>query len=104
VRLIAEPVPEREGVRPARTGELNERRPVIFSLDMETVVSPQGLSAIAMVQRALGVNGIEVKALHSHMLDEEPRLYFMHFWANGDAEKIARGLRATLDQINTRMS
>ena len=52
------------------------------------------------VLRALRENGIEVTALHSHMLDEEPRLYFMHFWANDDAQKLARGLRAALDQMD----
>ena len=43
-------------------------------------------------------HGIEVTALHSHMLDEEPRLFFMHFWANDDAIKLAKGLRAALDK------
>jgi hypothetical protein len=47
-------------------------------------------------------NGIEVTALHSHMLSEEPRLYFMHFWANDDAQKLARGLRAALDKVNVK--
>jgi hypothetical protein len=47
---------------------------------------------------ALRTNGIEVTALHSHMLDEQPRLFFMHFWANDDAIKLARGLRAALDK------
>jgi hypothetical protein len=46
-----------------------------------------------MIQ-ALRSNGIEVTAVHSHMLNEEPRLFFMHFWANDDALKLARGLRA----------
>ena len=41
------------------------------------------------VLRALRENGIEVTALHNHMLDDEPRLFFMHFWANDDAEKLA---------------
>ena len=50
------------------------------------------------VIRALRENGIEVTALHSHMLDEQPRLYFMHFWANDDAVKLAKGLRAALDK------
>src|SRR5262245_55177746 len=50
------------------------------------------------VIRALRSNGIEVTAVHSHMLDEQPRLFFMHFWANDDAEKLARGLRAALDK------
>jgi hypothetical protein len=50
------------------------------------------------VLKTLRQNGIEVTALHSHMLDEQPRLYFMHFWANDDAIKLAKGLRAALDK------
>jgi hypothetical protein len=50
------------------------------------------------VIRALRANGIEVTAIHSHMLAEQPRLIFMHFWANDDALKLARGLRAALDK------
>jgi Domain of Unknown Function (DUF1259) len=50
------------------------------------------------VIKALRQYGIEVTALHSHMLDEQPRLYFMHFWANDDAVKLAKGLRAALDR------
>jgi hypothetical protein len=50
--------------------------------------------------RALRGNGIEVTALHNHMLDDEPRLFFMHFWANDDAQKLARGLKAALDKTN----
>ena len=53
------------------------------------------------VLRALRDNGIEVTALHSHMLDEQPRLFFMHFWANDDAVKLAKGLRAALDNTNS---
>ncbi len=51
------------------------------------------------VIKALRTNGIEVTALHSHMLDEQPRLFFMHFWANDDALKLAKGLRAALDKM-----
>jgi hypothetical protein len=51
------------------------------------------------VIRALRTNGIEVTALHSHMLDEQPRLFFMHFWANDDALKLAKGIRAALDKM-----
>ena len=50
------------------------------------------------VIRALRANGIDVTAVHSHMLDEQPRLFFLHFWANDDALKLARGLRAALDK------
>jgi Domain of Unknown Function (DUF1259) len=52
------------------------------------------------VIRALQKQGIQVTALHNHMLEEEPRLFFMHFWANDDAQKLARGLRAALDQMD----
>jgi hypothetical protein len=51
------------------------------------------------VIKALRENGIEVTAIHSHMLDEQPRLIFMHFWANDDAVKLAKGLRAALDKM-----
>jgi hypothetical protein len=53
------------------------------------------------VIKALRENGIAVTALHSHMLNEQPRLFFMHFWANDDAVKLAKGLRAALDQTNS---
>ena len=50
------------------------------------------------VIKTLRSSGIEVTAIHSHMLSEQPRLIFMHFWANDDAIKLARGLRAALDK------
>ncbi len=53
------------------------------------------------VLKALRQNGIAVTALHSHMLMEEPRLFFMHFWANDDAVELAKGLRAALDSTNS---
>jgi hypothetical protein len=49
--------------------------------------------------RALRENGIEVTAIHSHMLNEQPRLFFVHFWANDDAHKLAKGLQAALEGI-----
>ena len=50
------------------------------------------------VINALLSNGVKVTAVHSHMLDEQPRLFFLHFWANDDAVKLAKGLRAALDK------
>ena len=50
------------------------------------------------VIRTLRSNGIEVTAVHSHMLTEQPRLFFLHFWANDDALKLAKGLRAVLEK------
>jgi len=52
------------------------------------------------VLKALRDHGIEVTAIHNHMLDDQPHLYFMHFWAHDDARKLAEGLKAALAQIN----
>jgi hypothetical protein len=57
-------------------------------------------SEITAVMKALRENGIEVTAVHSHMLTDNPHLFFMHFWANDDALKLARGLRGALDKVN----
>jgi hypothetical protein len=54
------------------------------------------------VIRAFRANGIDVTAIHSHMLDEQPRLFFVHFWANDDALKLAKGLREAIDQVATK--
>ena len=56
-------------------------------------------SEVNPVIKALRSGGIEVTALHSHMLDEQPRLFFMHFWANDDAVKLAKTLRTALDEM-----
>jgi hypothetical protein len=58
-------------------------------------------SEVNPVLKTLRENGIAVTALHSHMLTEEPRLFFMHFWANDDALKLAKGLKAALDKTNS---
>jgi hypothetical protein len=50
------------------------------------------------VVRTLRGNNIDVTAIHSHMLTEQPRIIFMHFWANDDAIKLAKALRAALDK------
>jgi len=58
-------------------------------------------SEVNPVIKALRENGIEVTAVHSHMLMENPRLFFLHYWANADAMKLAHGLRAALDKTNS---
>jgi hypothetical protein len=65
------------------------------------VMRPAEVNAVI---RALQQSGIEITALHSHMLDEEPRLFFMHFWADDDAAKLARGLRAALDHMAVKLT
>ena len=59
-------------------------------------------SEVNPVIKAMQANGIEITALHSHMLDEQPRVFFMHFWANDDARKLATGLRAALDKVDVK--
>jgi uncharacterized protein DUF1259 len=59
-------------------------------------------SEVNPVASALRKNGIEVTALHNHALGDQPRLFYMHFWAHDDALKLARGLRAGLDLTNSR--
>ena len=56
-------------------------------------------SEVNPVIKAMRSGGIEVTALHSHMLVEQPRLFFMHFWANDDAVKLAKALRTALDEM-----
>jgi Domain of Unknown Function (DUF1259) len=53
---------------------------------------------VEAVIKTLRSNGIESTALHSHALNDQPRIFYLHFWANDDATRLARGLRAALDQ------
>lgn len=61
-------------------------------------------SEVNPVIRTLRENGIQVTAVHSHMLQESPRLFFMHFWANDDATKLATALHAALAHTNSKRS
>jgi Domain of Unknown Function (DUF1259) len=57
-------------------------------------------SEVNPVLKELRNHGIEVTAIHNHMLDDRPHLFFLHFWANDDAVKLAEGLKAALAQVN----
>ena len=59
-------------------------------------------SEVDPVMKALRSAGIEITALHSHMIDESPRLYFMHYWGLGDAAQLATALRSALSRMNVR--
>jgi hypothetical protein len=61
-------------------------------------------SEVEPVLTTLRGAGIEVTAVHSHMINDEPRAFFVHFWANDDAVKLAHGIRAALDKVNTAKS
>lgn len=56
---------------------------------------------VAPVIKALVENGIEVVAVHNHMVHEKPKIFFLHYWGVGNAEKLARGFKAALDQTGT---
>jgi hypothetical protein len=56
------------------------------------------------VIKALVENNIEVVAVHNHMVHEQPRIFFLHYWGVGDAQALARGLRAALDQTGKKKS
>ncbi|HET6942283.1 MAG TPA: DUF1259 domain-containing protein [Sphingomicrobium sp.] len=60
------------------------------------MVGPEVPTVIAELRR----HGIEVTALHNHLIGEQPRLFFMHFWGNGETAALAQGLRAALDKMN----
>src|SRR5215213_8336491 len=53
---------------------------------------------VAPVIKALVENGIEVVAVHNHMVHEQPRIFFLHYWGIGNAEQLAHGLKSALDQ------
>jgi hypothetical protein len=59
-------------------------------------------SEVNPIVKALRQHGIEVTALHSHMIDDSPHLFFMHFWAHDDAQRLAQGLRSALDLANVK--
>jgi hypothetical protein len=59
-------------------------------------------SEVDPVMRELRGHAIEVTALHSHMIGEQPTIYFMHFWGVGTASQLASGLRAALDRTNVK--
>jgi Domain of Unknown Function (DUF1259) len=59
-------------------------------------------SEVDPVMRTLRSHGIEITALHSHMLGEQPTIYFMHFWAAGNVSQLAGSLRAALDRTNVK--
>ncbi|MES2332723.1 MAG: DUF1259 domain-containing protein [Bacteroidota bacterium] len=58
---------------------------------------------VAPVIKALVENGIEVVAVHNHMVHEEPKIFFLHYWGVGNAEQLARGLRTALDKTGKKM-
>src|SRR5215510_3477651 len=59
---------------------------------------------VAPVIKALVENGIEIVAVHNHMVHEQPRIFFLHYWGVGNAEQLAKGLKAALNQTGKKQS
>jgi hypothetical protein len=102
---------------PRRQKIKQDKREIPVSMGISTAINFQPTSAtkavttgdfvllgreVGAVLWALSESGITVTAIHSHMLGEEPRLIFMHFWGNDDAVKLARGLRTALDRTSSK--
>ena len=98
----AEPVREEDMVVPASMGVANAISFQPLGGGKAAITGDFVLidKEVAPVMKALRENGIEVTALHNHMVGEQPRLYFMHFWAHDDALKLAAGLKAALSHVN----
>jgi len=86
-------------------GSMGMNTPFNFQLDGtnaaingDFMLRPAELKPVIKILRA---NGIEVASIHNHLLDHEPQLVFMHFWAYGDAVGLAKGLKAALDRIGS---
>jgi len=86
-------------------GSMGMNTPFNFQLDGKNaaingdfMLRPSELNPVI---KALRANGIEVASIHNHLLDNEPQLVFMHFWAYGDAIGLAKGLRAALDRTGS---
>jgi len=56
---------------------------------------------VTPVLKALRDNGLDVVAIHHHMTDTQPTIYFLHYWGTGPADRLARGFKAALDQLGT---
>lgn len=59
-------------------------------------------SEVRPVLAALRKNGLEVVAIHQHMLGTQPTIYFLHYWGTGQADALATGFKAALDQLGRR--
>jgi hypothetical protein len=100
----AQPVTEQGMALPGAMGAANAINFQPTGFDTAAITGDFVLAAqeVNPVIKALQANDIQITAVHSHMLAEQPRLFFLHFWANDDALKLAKGLRAALDQVDVK--
>lgn len=104
-------VPRREAIRDAGLeipASMGLTTAINFQSTSENMAAITGdfvliASEVNPVIRALRKNSIEVTSLHNHLLNDEPRLFFMHFWANDDALKLSRGLHEALNMTASKL-
>lgn len=76
-----------------------------YGIDTDAIVAGDVAmlaSEVTPVLKALRSNGLEVVAIHHHMTGTEPTIYFLHYWGKGDAQKLARGVKAAIDLLGKR--
>jgi hypothetical protein len=76
-----------------------------YGSDSEAVVAGDVAmldSEVTPVLKALRSNGLDVVAIHHHMTGTQPTVIFLHYWGKGDAQKLARGVKAAVDQLGKR--
>ena len=56
---------------------------------------------VTSVLKTLRMNGLDVVAIHHHMTDTNPTVFFLHYWGTGSADKLAKGFKAAVDQLGT---
>ena len=59
---------------------------------------------VTPVLKALRANGLDVVAIHNHMIGGEPAIYFLHYWGTGPVDKLAGGFKAALDELGKKAS
>jgi len=94
IRMDGEVIPPSMGVSTAINFQSNGSGRAAITGDF--VMQASEVSRVIPVLRG---GKIEITALHSHMIGEDPRLYFMHFWANDDVGALATTLRRALDLL-----
>jgi hypothetical protein len=89
-------IPPSMGVATAINFQPTENRKAAITGDF--VLTVEEVNPVATTLRK---HGIEVTAIHNHMLTENPRLFFMHFWGIDDPFNLARALREALDKTHS---
>jgi hypothetical protein len=97
---VGRPGVKTDGVEATSSMGLNSWAAFVGTEERAHVAGDVAMTAteVNKVIRALRAGGIDVVAVHNHMLDEEPRIFFLHYWGTGPIDKLAQTVRAAFDQ------